>query len=83
LKPRIERVHSGPIMVMNLMAGLPTPPAATARRVPGCVGTVPFEEDVRARAPEPTRLLLIVVPFAFVPATVSGLARGFKELCQL
>ena len=82
LKPRIERVHSGPIMVMNLMAGLPTPPVAMARCVPACVGTVPFEEGVRARAPRPTRLLLIVVPVAFVPATVSGPARGFKELCQ-
>jgi Tripartite ATP-independent periplasmic transporter, DctM component len=80
LKRRIERVHSGPIMVMNVMVGLPTPPVGMARCVPACVGTVPFEEGVRARAPRPTRLLLIVVPVAFVPATVSGTARAFKEL---
>jgi TRAP-type C4-dicarboxylate transport system permease large subunit len=79
LKRRIERVHSGPIMVMNLMVGLPTPPVGMARCVPAWVGTVPFEEGVRARAPRPTRLL-IVVPVAFVPATVSGPARAFKEL---
>jgi TRAP-type C4-dicarboxylate transport system permease large subunit len=80
LKRRIERVHSGPIMAMNLTAGRPTPLVAMARRVPACVGAVPLEEGVRARAPQPTRLLLIVVPVAFVPATVSGPARAFKEL---
>lgn len=67
MKSRIDPVHFGVIMVLNLMIDLLTPPVGMVLYVLSRVSGIPFERGVAATAPFLIPLLVVLLLVTFIP----------------
>lgn len=75
----IDLVHSGVVLVLNMMPGLSTPPYGMLLFITSGVAQVPLKSIIKEILPMVSVMLLVLVLITFIPDIVMFIPNLYKK----